>query len=177
MGDRRGTPRLATASSSPGSLWTGLASFAGSLEEKNHYRGHTVGMVSLGSSEEEDLILMGSENKFAVMVRPPTGFNVTTDVLVSSSTGVPPAGVGNKNDGGLKTPSGGAMLDNTDPGPGSVSAREITDNNQDNRTRSASQSALKAGHNIPADFEHYILHSSLIGSTLSKMSKLLETYT
>ena len=136
-----------------------------------------MGMVSLGSSDSEDMMLMGSENNFAVMVKPPTDFNITTDPLASSSTG-PPTGVVNDDggDGGLNTPSGGAMLDKTDPGPGSVSAREITDNNQDNHTRSASQSSLKAGHNIPPDFEHYILHSSLIGSTLSKMSKLLETY-
>ena len=168
---RRVTPRLATSSSSPGSIWTGLASFADSLEETNHYRGHSVGMVALGSRGSDDMILMGSDNNFAVMVKPPTDFNITTDLASSSTDG--PTGVDSVD---LKTPSGGGMLDNTDPGPGSVSAREITDNKQDNHTRSGSQSSLKAGRNIPPDFEHYILHSSLVGSTLSKMSKLLETY-
>ena len=168
---RRVTPRMATSSSSPGSIWTGLASFADSLEEKNHYRGHSVGMVALGSRGSDDMMLMGSDNTFAVMVKPPTDFNITTD-LASSST-VRPTVVVN---GDLKTPSGGAMLDKTDPGPGPVSPREITDNKQDNYTRSGSQSSVKAGHNIPPDLQHYILHSSLVGSTLSKMTKMLETY-
>merc|ERR1711990_116389 len=102
------TPRQDTASSSPGSLWTGLASFADSLEEKNHYRGHSVGMVSLGSSGQEDMIVMGSDNNFAVMVRPPTGFNVTTDAASPSTGG--PTGVDDNDDGDLVTPSGGGML-------------------------------------------------------------------
>lgn len=174
---RRVSPGLATSSSSPGSIWTGLASFADSLQEKNHYRGHSVGMVSLGSSHSDDMMVMGSDNNFAVMVKPPTDFNRTTDGSSSSVSTSRPAVVDNDNDGGLKTPSGGVMLDHADPGPGSVSAGEIADNNQDNHTRSGSQPDLKAPLNIPPDFEHYILHSSLIGSTLSKMSKLLDTYT
>ena len=155
---RRVTPRQLTESSSPGSIWTGLASFADSLGEKNHYRGHSVGMVSMGSSDSDGMMVMGSQD-LAVMVRPPTDFNMTTVAGSESDTSDI-----------IKTTAG----QNTGPDfsiPGSMSRGETTNN-----TLLPSQSSSKALPSIPADFEQYILHSSVIGSTLSKMSRMLKTY-
>ena len=77
----------------PGSIWTGLASFANSLEEKNHYRRHPAGMVSMGSEEldyvtsnQMDMSYSASHSQ-AVFVKPPTDFvnsDTTTENVINT---------------------------------------------------------------------------------------------
>ena len=155
---RRVTPRQDTQSSSPGSIWTGLASFADSLGPRNHYRGHSVGMVSMGS-DSDGMLVMGSQD-FAVMVKPPTDFNITTG---GADTSQPTEALSDK----IKTPAGDHSTDPDFSIPGSVSQPhgETTNNTLSSQSSST-----------PTDFEHYILHSSVIAKTLSKMSNMLKTY-
>ena len=139
-----------------GSIWAGLAKFANSLDEKNHYRGHGTGMVSMGS---EDLGYAASVERPTFML-PPGGNNTSKPVLQIS-----------------KTPES-----NKDPElrPQMVDRNETVDLTT-NLPSSANTSGLEKAPlaRTPGELtflDYLFVDDKLVGATLAKMSDMLDAY-
>ena len=142
-----------------GSIWAGLAKFANSLEEKNHYRGHGTGMVSMGS---EDLEYAASIERPTFMLPPDAG-NITKPVLQMSDMSEP------DKDPELQP----QMVDRSE-------TVDLTTNLPSSANSSGLEKAPQALPKPPAGeltfLDYLFVDDKLVGATLAKMSDMLDAY-
>ena len=136
-----------------GSIWAGLAKFANSMDEKNHYRGHGTGMVSMGSEDME----------FAASIERPT-------FLAAPGGNITKSGVLQISDMSERDKDIAFQ-------PQAVNRNETVDLTA-NLPSSANTSLFeKSGPPSELTFLDYLfVDDKLVGATLAKMSDMLDAY-
>ena len=142
-----------------GSIWAGLAKFANSLEEKNHYRGHGTGMVSMGSDEDMEYAASIERPTFLL----PPGGNTTKQVVQISDMLEPD-----------KDPELRPQMAHRNE------TFDLTTNLPSSTNSSGLEKAPQALTRPPAGeltfLDYLFVDDKLVGATLAKMSDMLDAY-